>query len=494
MNVHKVFRCKCSEKFHPMPSNTTGTCIRIRCPDCNNVLYRCKFCSFSSKYRQNVERHIHRFHTFHLNGIEPENRANNENEPDALANNSGDDDSSSSSSEDGADDDNYEFLMNIIDLDVQDSSSTSLNSSDNDLQLDHNLPGNQNTRQHIQFPTFNDNNKSREYFLQEYTHLKATGQPLGGIKGVTWRSIYQTHSYDEQSMLQVEDAKLMFLFADHALNNSGKQKEVFFSIMDSLVNRLRGNNNSLNSFVDCLNDEQKDAFNSIVSSMDQEQTRMYNHMRTGKKLQIKVLPSAAVTIVADHAVVSLDSLIDHIMAQGIPILWKQDENGVVNNTTLNGSPAAADVYAEFQAELEDPVHTTLGLILVWSDGFLRVYVKQKKNSAWIMTIAIPNPDGNSTSIFHTYCIAIGNSSSDHTPVLEYFLKELEVVKREKVRYCGLRGNLVKTSFRMLAYSSDRMERGNLTKTSVGGTFGLSLILRAALILALFHSVKNVSNH
>ena len=509
----KQFRCKCSNKIHPIPasilSGGIGLCMRMQCPDCKSFRYQCKLCQTSSGYKSNINRHIRVHHATAADSPAPalmqkkeilregtENHDStdfdNTDEPSFDPYADDDDDGSVSSICDDVETEESDFLMNLIDL------STEHNNEHGRILFDYQALATSSNTSFIKpsdFP-FEDDNRSREYFMQEYMHKKSTGQSFGGIKGLTWRCINQVHSYKEQNMLEIDDAKLMFLLADHALNNNGKQKEVFFKIIDGLVNRLKcnnNNNNSLESFVELLDDEQKMAFNSIVSSMNEKQTQAFQHMKTSSNLQIKAprntneanqlflqgrfsifsnIPNAAVRILADHAVVSLDSLFDHIMAQGIPIMWKQDENGVVNNTTINGSPAASKLHNEFKIELGDSDNTALGLILVWSDGFLRVYVKQKKNSTWIMTIALPNPAGNATSIFHTYCIAVGNSSSDHTPVMEYFLRELELVKQEKVRYCGLSGSFVKTSFRMLAYSSDRIERGDLLKTSIGGTYGL----------------------
>ena len=66
--------------------------------------------------------------------------------------------------------------------------------------------------------------------------------------------------------------------------------------------------------------------------------------------------------------------------------------------------------------------TKYGFFLLWSDGFVRTFVKQKDNSVWIITITIPDPDGNATSKYHTYCLAVGKSSNDRQPVIDYYSK------------------------------------------------------------------------
>lgn len=498
-----LFRCDCSETIHSIPSTETALYVRVRCPRCNKLRYQCRMCIKSSVAKFNMQRHINnRHHTTDSNSsvafdFDPGMPESFNNRGDGNVSFANEDDKSSSSSsteeeEETSEGEKDEFLVGLVDLSSREEESTVV--VDNEFQFDYEAMTDydRNICLRNQFP-FEDNNISRGYFWQDYMHLKRSGEKLGGIRGLTWRSISQTYSYKEQDMLNVEDAKLMFLFADHALNNTGKQQKVFFEIIDELVQRLKGKRDSFDTFVQCLNDEQRMALDSIISSMNETQTRELNEVKLNSKLDIKAptttaeansmllkgkfsvfsnIPNAAVRILADHAVVSLDSLFDHIMAQGIPIQWKQDRNGVVDNTTINGSLAATKLYEEFKIELDDSNNTALCFIIGWSDGFLRVYVKQKKNSAWILTIAIPNPDGNPTSIFHTYCVAVGNSSSDHTPVIEYFLRELETVKQQKIRYCGISGDFIKTSFRLAAYSSDRIERGDLLKTMIGGTYGL----------------------
>jgi hypothetical protein len=468
-------------------------CVRVRCPKCNARKYQCRLCVYSSVYKQHAIRHIKNIHDLPQHSSPNALDMGDDDGTSVSFRNDDDyDDGSFSSIEDEASVERDEFLINLINPE-NDSEENSISQDDtsthtNELHFSYESTSNNLNILPLSQFTFADNSKSRIYFWQDYVHLKSSGELLGGIKGVAWRSINQTLTYKENDILQASDAKLMFLFADHALNNCGKQQKVFFQIIDGLVQRLRQTTNSLDTFIECLDDEQKQSFDSIVSSMNEEQTKIFKAMKPSVKLSIKAptntteanalllqgkysifanIPSAAVRILADHAVVSLDSLFDHIVAQGIPI----DENGVVNNNTLNGSPAANEIYDEFQAEVADPNNTALALFMKWSDGFVRVYVKQKKNSAWMMTVAFPNPAGNATSIFHTYCIAIGNSSSNHTPVLEYFLRELDVVKREKIRYCGRTNKFIKTSFRMMAYSSDRIERADLLKTSQGGTYG-----------------------
>ena len=48
-------------------------------------------------------------------------------------------------------------------------------------------------------------------------------------------------------------------------------------------------------------------------------------------------------------------------------------------------------------------------IIVWSDDFEHIYVKQPEKSTWIKTIAIAPPKDCQTSPRHTYIVALGAS-------------------------------------------------------------------------------------
>jgi hypothetical protein len=51
------------------------------------------------------------------------------------------------------------------------------------------------------FRPFQGNYKNKLYFWQEYTYLKKTGQPFGGICGLAWRSMYQLQLFKYEDTL-----------------------------------------------------------------------------------------------------------------------------------------------------------------------------------------------------------------------------------------------------------------------------------------------------
>ena len=87
--------------------------------------------------------------------------------------------------------------------------------------------------------------------------------------------------------------------------------------------------------------------------------------------------------------------------------------------------------------------TKHGSFILWSDGFIRSFVKQKDNNVWIMTLTIPDLDGSATLKYHTYCVAIGKSSNDHQPVIDFYLKEVPMLTKGVSLFDPIQGKYVK---------------------------------------------------
>ena len=309
---------------------------------------------------------------------------------------------------------------------------------------------------------------------------------------IAWCAINGNFCFGIKDVIPPEDSTLMFNMLDHALANKGEQQQNFFDIMSNVYERIP---TSISSFIEDLDQDKQDQFDKFAGSLSPEQLETYNELCNfnNKSETIKVpktkkeanalllkgthamftrLPSPKVyTEEEGHAYVSMSDVVDHALAEGLSINWLQDSNGNRNSDTINGSLVSTELLEEMRSELADPDHTAIGTILLWSDGFCRTFVKQKDNSVWTLTLTFLNTDGKSKSPMHTYCIVIGKSSSNHTPVFETVMKELEGLRKERIRYCGITGKFIKTAFSVVVYASDRIERCALLNTSQIGTFG-----------------------
>ena len=89
------------------------------------------------------------------------------------------------------------------------------------------------------------------------------------------------------------------------------------------------------------------------------------------------LPIEEVTVFDDHHVtISIDSLIDHLMAHGIPLSFMQNKKGERNSNGINGSAAAGALLQKLRdivkAEGGNPDKTAFGYLVLWSSMGLRL--------------------------------------------------------------------------------------------------------------------------
>jgi len=123
------------------------------------------------------------------------------------------------------------------------------------------------------------------------------------------------------------------------------------------------------------------------------------------------------------------------------------------------------------------------------DSFLSSWVKQKRNSVWVITITIGNPAGE-RSDQHTFVIGIGPSAASHHNVIANVLEQIQELRKPKLRYCGKTKRFILTAFDIIAYLSDRPERSCITFTSLMGAFGRRFQYAAFCDEALLPSCSN----
>jgi hypothetical protein len=293
------------------------------------------------------------------------------------------------------------------------------------------------------------------YFWQEYIQAVKYGNSHGGIRGLVYRSAYQPRSFQPSRHLsELSDSKLMVMVVLHLLSCTSGQQDTFVTILSDILSRMTWK-------VDCP-----------TMRLPRSIGEVYTYCLYGKNAIFHNLPSAPVTVLpGGHALISLDAVIDNMMALGVEMLMMQDENGNVDETGMHGTKIANKMLDQLRDESDDPTNTAFGFFTCWSDGFLTSYVCQKDNSVWILTASFIDPKGSASSQFHTICLAIGHSKADHTEVIDYYLNEFKTIRRGKLRYSFNKKKIIKTSFAMIAYLGDLPERCSVLYTSLKGTFG-----------------------
>ena len=188
--------------------------------------------------------------------------------------------------------------------------------------------------------------------------------------------------------------------ADHYSSCGAEQKEVFLDIVEDLLDRST-------SFQGIqIPDNHKSADHILMD-------RTFGIRRN--------LPHEEVAVIADHACVSLIGVLQHMFAHKIPIGFAEEtdtEEYRRDRTRTNGCPAMDALLEHMKEQNTENSPTKYGGFVLWSDGFVRSWIKQKENNVWILTVTFPDLDGSATSKFHTCCLAVGKSSKDHQPVLD----------------------------------------------------------------------------
>ena len=509
--------------------NTSNSYAIVKCPKCNTSLYHCRLCMYNTPIKCNIKRHSHVKPVF-TSAVEA---SSNNSDDDVVDMDVSDDGSFGVAINDDASDgggsccsDDDDDIMEISDDELEDlppddtviipppdqdnvdqdgllcslvaEELDDANINDSSMLLfDYDRLNPFGLRPIDSFRMFGDNLKSKLFYWQNDVHRKLTNgkNRLGGLMGITWRAINQICSFGSNDIASLPDTKLMFNMLDHALANKGGQQRNFFDILSNVCSRIP---TSITTFIASLGKDAKDQFDAFSNSLNSDQKHAFNNLCNisgkstlekrlstrddgaanamllkGQYSMLKGLPAPKVHIEEEsgHAYVLISDVIDHAVADGLGILQLQDQYGKRNCHAINGSPAAEELLQDLRAGVSNPDETAFGALVLWSDGFCRTYVKQKDNSVWILTLTFLNTDKKTKSPMHTYCIAIGKSSEDHTPVLEIIMKQLEDIRQAKTRYCGITGTFIKTSFGVIAYSTDRIERCSILHTSQLGTFG-----------------------
>ena len=199
----------------------------------------------------------------------------------------------------------------------------------------------------------------------------------------------------------------------------------------------------------------------------------------GTHSTVKNFPVPRVFEIADHACVSLLEVIRLMAAHGAEFNFAYDgTTGKRNREGLNGSKAADDIIDNLDETMkaanvdeETRKKTKKGWILMWSDAFLRCFIKQKENSVWIITITVCPPGNKKSSGMYTHVLAMGKSGSDHMAVIDYYLEEMKQLRAGFKCYMGKTNTIEHIALDMIAWNADRPERQMLQATRKEGTYG-----------------------
>ena len=248
----------------------------------------------------------------------------------------------------------------------------------------------------------------------------------------------------------------------------------------STVANMKESNLHLNitHFCSTLTQTQQSDFASIVACLvskdtfhNTRPTMSYNDITkyyTNSQFSIyKNIPSPNVFMLDDHACVSIESIINHMLAFGIKLnSLSLDQNfdqlvsrtNVIENTreAMNIINGIKRNYTNQTAEPPIIIY-----IIMWSDDFEANNTRKNRKSTWIKTVTICPPNSHITSPLYTYPISLGRKGHSHDKVNDFFNKELEKLSSSTLRYSSIHQKLYPVIIRPLCISADRPERSSL---------------------------------
>ena len=300
-----------------------------------------------------------------------------------------------------------------------------------------------------------ENETSDIYYKQEWELYHEGGNALfGGIRGVCWRSRYQLELTGIEEVVDLDDARLMFNITSLLMQNTESSNETLYNVLSDITSRMEGDFDSKNEHIR-IPRNRKDA-RSICHD--------------GKFGIFNNLPCPTIHDVGGHACMRMQEVLAQHLAQGRGIDFTKTPTTQRKVTGIHGCQAMSDLLREMGLEPGDCKSFYAGFT-TWSDTFLRSFVKQKENNVWMYTLTIPDPNGSATSPYHTYCLAVGAGKLDHTPVIDWYAKEIEQLMRGKDYYCGLTHKYIHLKAGVVAVLADRPEKCFMLKTSLLGTYG-----------------------
>ena len=223
--------------------------------------------------------------------------------------------------------------------------------------------------------------------------------------------------------------------------------------------------------------------------LDEASIRRYYHVGPNSILQN--LPSPNVTLIDNHAYVSLRQCIADFLGKGNHI------NGICQNAKdsqqfLTDSSIARKVneraIACNRGISQDDLLVILGI--QWSDDFEpNTSSKTNRGSVWVKTLTFLSNDFHKNRLKNTYAISLGLKSEDHDTVENMFVKESDDLSNgvNNTFYSMFLKRNIRVHFEIIASLGDQPERRSMNKMILGNSSFLSRFHYSA-------NVKGIAKH
>ena len=179
------------------------------------------------------------------------------------------------------------------------------------------------------------------------------------------------------------------------------------------------------------------------------------------------LPCPNVYEYDNHACVSIESIIDHLLLHGEHINNNKHMNSDIfyKNSDLLETKEIKNINKHITSNYGPSIVQELLVIYItiWSDDFEPNHTRTNRNSTWVMTVNISPPKSYKTSALCTLPIALGRKGQFHDNVRHHFNGEIRRLKECKLRYSSLHKKYVPVIVETMTISADRPERSSLNR-------------------------------
>ena len=189
---------------------------------------------------------------------------------------------------------------------------------------------------------------------------------------------------------------------------------------------------------------------------------------TKSKHSINVnIPSPKTFEFDNHSCVSIESIVNHLLAFGVDFNLINSRNSVTDDLLLisiNKTKEAHNIFERVKLNHPSLLGTNFPLILyviIWSDDFEPNQTRKNRNSIWLKTVSICPPRLFKTSSLYTFPICLGRKGQIHDQINDYFNIELSKMRKLTMRYSKVHNDYVPVIVEPLVISADRPERSSL---------------------------------
>ena len=179
----------------------------------------------------------------------------------------------------------------------------------------------------------------------------------------------------------------------------------------------------------------------------------------------KNIPTPKVNAYDNHACVSLEDILENILALGSPIsMMKSSQFNEINfdNSNLLKTQKAKDILMQTYERYQQEVDPYVVFVVIWSDDFEVNHTRKNKSSTWLKTVTFVHDDTNmSKGCQYTYALCIGNKKDSHFLVNKWYNEELIRLNEVIYKYSSYHSKEIPVVTRVLVMSADRPERCTL---------------------------------